>query len=191
MSQINLKPILLGIGFLVVLFFLWIGLTYNDLVQKEAEVAAAWAQVENQYQRRVDLIPNLVNTVKRYMKHEESLLTQITALRSQWAEAKTPSEKIETAQQLDSAVSRLLVVMENYPTLKANEGVNKLMDELAGTENRIAVERERYNQAVTRYNVAIKSFPTVVIASAFGHTSPKPLFKAQAGAEKAPRVFED
>jgi LemA protein len=167
---------------------IWIVATYNGLIGMEQTVTAKWAQVETQYQRRYDLIPNLVNTVEEYEQFESSLLTELTELRSQWANADTVDEQIEVGTQLDSAISRLLLVYENYPELKTITAISSLMDELAGTENRIAVERMRYNDAVRSYNTAIKTFPTVVIANAFGFTD-KPYFESAEGSETAPEVF--
>jgi len=167
---------------------LWLVATYNGLVGLDQSVNAQWAQVQAQYQRRFDLIPNLVNTVRNYQQFEASLLQNITALRSQWASAATVDQKIAVANQWDSAIARLLVVYENYPELKTITAVSNLMDELAGTENRIAVERMRYNDAVRSYNTAIKVFPTNMLANAFGFTE-KAYFAAAPGAETAPIVF--
>src|SRR5262245_37869832 len=133
---------------------------YNRLVGAHEAVPEAWAQVETVLQRRYDLIPNLVNTVKGYAKHEKDLLTEVTRLRSQWGQAKTTSEKVKAANDLEGVLGRLMVVIENYPNLKANESFLKLQDELAGTENRIAVERMRYNEAVQNYNLKVQTFPS-------------------------------
>lgn len=165
----------------------WFFGTGNSFVAKGLAVDTQWAQVENQYQRRYDLIPNLVNTVKGYMKYEGDTLSKVTALRSQWGAAQTPDDKIKYSGQLEAAISKLLVVMENYPDLKANTQVTALMDELAGTENRIAVERMRYNQAAQDYNTAIKMFPGSIVAGMYG-LSPKALFSATEGANVAPQV---
>lgn len=167
---------------------LWAAATYNGLVGQEQSVAAQWAQVETQYQRRFDLIPNLVNTVKQYEQFESSLLTDITSLRSQWTSATTVDEKVAVGSATDSAISRLLLVYENYPELKSISAVSSLMDELAGTENRISVERMRYNDAVQSYNTAVKTFPTNLLANAFGF-SQKAYFTSATGAETAPVVF--
>ena len=166
---------------------LWAMATYNGLVSQSQAVDSQWANVESSYQRRADLIPNLVSTVKGYMKYESGLLENITALRSQWGAAKTTEDKIASGSAMDSAISRLLVVAENYPELKASESTSRLMDELAGTENRISVERMRYNDAAKGYNTAIKMFPGSFIANMFGFKE-KPYFQAQAGAETAPKV---
>lgn len=167
---------------------LWAVSTYNGLVGMEQSVAAQWAQVETQYQRRFDLIPNLVRTVQEYQQFEAGLLTELTSLRSQWSAAKTVDQKVAVGSATDSAISRLLLVYENYPDLKSITAVSSLMDELAGTENRISVERMRYNTAVQSYNTAVKTFPTNLLASAFGFAQ-KAYFTSATGAETAPVVF--
>lgn len=166
---------------------LWFIFTYNRLISLSGGVNGAWANVETQYQRRIDLIPNLVNTVKGYAKHEESLFTEITELRSQWQNAKNTGDQggqISTIQNMEGALSRLLVVVENYPELKANQNFLALQDELAGTENRIAVERTRYNDAVKAYNIAIQRLPTNIVANLFDFEA-RQFFEADVGAEKA------
>ena len=173
---------------IVIVIALWFVFGYNHLVGLDQTVNARWAQVETQYQRRYDLIPNLVNTVKEYEQFEASLLTELTSLRSQWAAAKTVDESIAVANEWDSTISRLLLVYENYPELKTITAISNLMDELAGTENRIATERMRYNDAVRSYNTAIKMFPTNILAKMFGFTE-KAYFEAAEGAEEAPEVF--
>ena len=160
---------------------------YNRLVGAHESVPEAWSQVENVLQRRYDLIPNLVNTVKGYAKHEQQLLTEVTRLRSQWGAAKSVEGKIAAANQLEGALSRLMVVMENYPQLKANENFVRLQDELAGTENRIAVERMRYNEAVQAYNTARRSFPANITAGIFGFKEAQ-LFSAPESAKVVPKV---
>src|SRR5437660_9055780 len=130
------------------------GCSYNTFVGQEEAVKAQWAQVENQLQRRNDLIPNLVETVKGYAQHEESVFKDVADARSRLLAAKSPEETIAAANQQTSALGRLLAISENYPQLRANEQFNRLMDELSGTENRIAVERMRYNEAVQRYNTS-------------------------------------
>lgn len=142
--------------------------TYNSLVRMDESVKGAWAQVENQLQRRYDLIPNYVETVKGYAKHEKEVFIKVTEARSKVAGAGTIKEKIGANNQLTSALSRLLVVVERYPELKANTNFIRLQDELAGTENRIAVERRRFNETVRAYNIKIRSFPTNFIAGMFG-----------------------
>ena len=171
----------------IILPILWLWGTYNDLITKDQKVEAQWANVESQYQRRSDLIPNLVSSVQGYLRYERELLTQITELRSRWQSATTQEDKIAYGTALDSAIGRLLVVVENYPDLKANTAVTQLMDELAGTENRIAVERQRYNDAVRDYNTAIRRFPANIVASSFGFEK-KLYFSADQGAEEVPEV---
>ena len=171
----------------IILPILWLWGTYNDLITKDQKVEAQWANVESQYQRRSDLIPNLVSSVQGYLRYERELLTQITELRSRWQSATTQEDKIAYGTALDSGIGRLLVVVENYPDLKANTAVTQLMDELAGTENRIAVERQRYNDAVRDYNIAIRRFPANLIASNFGFDK-KLYFAAEQGAEEVPEV---
>jgi LemA protein len=159
----------------------------NSLVNKEAEVDGAWAQVENVLQRRADLIPNLVETVKGFAAHEKEVIASISNARAKLAGARGPEEAAAADAQLSSALSRLLVVVENYPNLKANENFTRLQDELAGTENRIATERKRYNDAVREYNAAIRRFPTNLMAGMFGFSA-KQFFQAAEGAEKVPQV---
>ena len=170
----------------VILVMMAIGIR-NNLVTLDEDVNTAWAQVETVLQRRYDLIPNLVNTVKGYATHEKELLENVTRLRSQWGEAKTPEAKIQAANQLESTLSKLLVVSENYPELKANQNFIALQDELAGTENRINVERQRYNEAVQVYNTAVRSMPTAILARLAGF-NPRTPFEAAQGAETAPTV---
>ncbi|MBW1740012.1 MAG: LemA family protein [Deltaproteobacteria bacterium] len=161
--------IVVGVVLLVVLIpLLSLKATYNRLVGMDEAVKAAWAQVENQLQRRYDLIPNYVETVKGYAKHEKEVLLKVTEARSRVAGAGTISEKIAANNALSSALARLLVVVERYPELKANTNFIRLQDELAGTENRIAVERRRFNEAVRAYNTKLRSFPTNLIAGMFG-----------------------
>ncbi len=175
----------LGVAVLAVL---WSVGAYNRLVTLHESIPGAWAQVENVLQRRFDLIPNLVATVKGYAKHEKDLLTEVARLRSAWGAAKTPGEKAQAGGALEGALARLLVVAENYPQLKANEGFMKLQDELAGTENRIAVERMRYNEMVQTYNTAVGRFPTNFVAR-FGGFKPNEIyFKMEAAAAQAPKV---
>jgi LemA protein len=171
---------------------LWIGGTFvghrNEMVRKRETVNAAWAQVDVVLQRRADLIPNLVETVKGFAIHEEKVFGDIAAARAAMAGARTPQEKIAANGQLDSALSRLLVVVENYPQLRSNENFLRLQDELAGTENRIAVERRRYNETVQDYNTYISLFPNNIVASLSGFTRNDAYFKTEEGARQAPKV---
>jgi LemA protein len=182
---------LLGAGILValiivILIFTYIGI-YNSLIKTNENVNNKWAQVETQYQRRVDLIPNLVSTVKGYANFEQKTLTDITALRSQWQNAKTPEEKVDSANQIESTLSKLLVIAENYPDLKANQNFIALQDELANTENKIAVERGRYNDAVKEFNTKIKIFPESMVAKRLGYTDRK-YFESKPGSDEAPKI---
>ena len=162
--------------------------TYNRIVQLDEGIDNAWAQVDTVLQRRYDLIPNLVETVKGYAKHEKELLEEITQLRSQWAEAKGTDEKAQTATQMEGALGRLMMVVENYPDLKANQNFLALQDELAGTENRISVERRRYNDAVRDYNTAVRRFPGNLLARQFGFQKRDAYFEAVEAATLAPKV---
>jgi LemA protein len=163
------------------------GCSYNKFVSQEEAVKAQWAQVENQLQRRNDLIPNLVETVKGYATHEEAVFKEIADSRSRLLAAKSPEESIAAANQQTSALGRLLAVVENYPNLKANEQFNRLMDELSGTENRIAVERMRYNERVQEYNTSRRQFPANVTAKLFGFKE-HPFFTAPEEAKQVPKV---
>jgi LemA protein len=146
-----------------------------------------WSQVETQYQRRFDLIPNLVEATKGTMKQEQKVFGAIAEARTRYSGAQTGGEKVEAANQMESALARLLVIMENYPQLKSNETVQQLMAQLEGTENRIAVERRRYNEVVQDYNTTIKRFPGALFAGMFGFDA-KPYFNSEEGADKAPKV---
>ena len=163
------------------------GCSYNQFVSQEEAVKAQWAQVQNQLQRRNDLIPNLVETVKGYASHEQEVFQQIAESRAKLAGAQTPADTIAAANQQSSALSRLLVIAENYPNLKANEQFARLSDELSGTENRIAVERMRYNERVQEYNTSRRQFPGVITAKIFSFQD-YPLFDAPAAAEQVPKV---
>jgi LemA protein len=160
---------------------------YNGLVAKDEDCNKAWANVESVLQRRFDLIPNLVNTVKGYADHEKGVFEEVTRLRSQWGEARTPEAKAGVASMLEGALGRLMVVAENYPELKANANFIALQDELTGTENRISVERQRYNAAVQTYNTATRQMPGALIARFAGFLPRKP-FEAAQGAAQAPTV---
>ena len=163
------------------------GCSYNRFVTQEEAIKAQWSQVENQLQRRNDLIPNLVETVKGYAQQERDVFGQIADSRAKLAGVRTPDETIKAANEQSAALARLLVVVENYPQLRSNESFNRLMDELSGTENRIAVERMRYNERVQEYNTSRRRFPSNVTASLFGFKE-YPFFNAPPEAERVPRV---
>lgn len=161
--------------------------TNNNLVTMEAEVDAAMANIDTNLQRRADLIPNLVNTVKGYAAHEQEAIDSVTEARANLTGASTVEEKAEADSALTAALNNLLVIVENYPDLKASANFTQLADELAGTENRIATARRDYNSAVQSYNTAIRKFPTSLIASLFGFTQ-KEYFQASEGAQTVPNV---
>lgn len=163
------------------------GCSYNTFVSQEESIKTQWAQVENQLQRRNDLIPNLVETTKGIADQEKAVFIQIAEARAKLAGARTPEDTMAAANQQSSALARLLVVSENYPQLRSNETFNRLMDELSGTENRIAVERMRYNEKVQEYNTARRQFPSNVTASMFGFKE-HALFTAPPDAQKVPKV---
>ena len=184
------KTILIVVGLLVLLIVIpysYLKGTYNSLVTMDETVKGAWAQVENQLQRRYDLIPNYVETVKGYAAHEKEVFVKVTEARSKVAGAANINEKIEANNQLSSALSRLMVVVERYPELKANTNFIRLQDELAGTENRIAVERRRFNETVKVYNIKIRSFPTNLIAGMFGFEKAT-FFEVPKERQEAPKV---
>lgn len=160
---------------------------YNNLVTKATAIDGQWAQVETQYQRRYDLIPNLVASTKGFLEQEKTIFTEIAEARTRYDSAKTVDEKAAGASQVDSALARLLVIIENYPTLKSNETVARLMDELAGTENRVSVERRRFNELVQDYNLTIKRIPTNILAGLMGFKD-RAYFESVTGAEVAPKV---
>ena len=161
--------------------------TYNSLVSANESVDNQWAQVESQYQRRFDLIPNLVESVKGVMAQEQKVFGDIAEARTRYADATSVSEKAAAAGEVESALARLLVVMENYPQLRSSDTVQTLMAQLEGTENRISVERQRYNDQVKTYNLKIKRVPTSMVASMFGFNE-KDYFEAAEGSELAPGV---
>ena len=167
---------------------LWAVSLNNQLVALHEGCRTAWAQVETVLQRRYDLIPNLVSTVKGYAAHEKGILEDVTRLRSQWAGAKTTEEKAQAATQLEGALGRLLLVAENYPDLKASANFRDLQYELAGTENRIAVERQRYNDTLRAYNIKVQQFPASIIAGLRGYAPSKAYFEANPAAKEAPKV---
>jgi LemA protein len=184
MPQNKKSAVIIGI---VLLIFISIAGAYNGLVKRDIAVSTAWAQVENVLQRRADLIPNLVSSVKGYVRHERQVLDNLAKARTEYAGAKSPEEKMKAAGAMEGALSRLLVIVENYPNLKANETFARLMDELSGTENRIAVERKRYNEAVQDLNTALRRVPYVFFAGSLGF-KPKLFFEAEAGAKAVPKV---
>lgn len=178
---------LIAIVALIVIAAMLIVPKYNKLVTGEETVDAAWAQVENQLQRRFDLVPNLVNTVKGYAEHEEEIFTQIANARTQYGNANTVEETADANNELSSALSRLLVVVENYPNLKADVQFTRLMDELAGTENRLTVARKDYNDTVQQFNNDVRRFPGNLIAGMFSFEQ-KDYFEIKEGVEEAPAV---
>ncbi|MBD3109067.1 LemA family protein [Bacillus sp. AGMB 02131] len=178
---------LIGILAVIAIIAITIIPSYNGLVNKDEDVDQAYAQIENQLQRRLDLIPNLVNTVKGYASQEKEVIQSISDARANLAGAKTPGDQATANDQLTTALNRLLVVVENYPDLKSNQTFQQLMDELAGTENRIAVARKDYNDAVSTYNRSVKRFPGSIIAGVFNFDE-KEYFKASEGADQAPTV---
>ncbi len=182
---LTLRNILLGA---VVLVLLWGFSTYNTLVGARGTVDGAWAQVETQYQRRFDLVPNLVSTVKGAASFEQSTLTAITEARTKWMGAgASRSDQVGAAQSFDSALSRLLVTVEAYPQLQATQAFRDLMTQLEGTENRIAVARKDFNESVMSYNIRVRTFPTNVLAGVLGFAA-EPFFEAATGSENAPGV---
>ncbi|HXH06057.1 MAG TPA: LemA family protein [Vicinamibacterales bacterium] len=164
-----------------------VGCSYNEFVRREEAIKAQWSQVENQLQRRNDLIPNLVETVKGYAGHEREVFQALAESRARLAGARSPEETIAAANAQSSALARLLAIVENYPQLKADASFNRLMDELAGTENRIAVERMRYNERVQEYNTLRRRFPSNATAALFGFRE-YPYFQAPEGARRVPTV---
>ena len=187
---------LLVVGAVVLVLFFWFQSNYNKMVKMDEGVQAAWSQVENVYQRRADLIPNLVATVKGYAAHEQETLEGVISARSKATQITvdpqnlTPEEiaKYQKAQgELGSALGKLLAITENYPDLKANENFMALQSQLEGTENRIAVERQKFNETARGYNTVIRQFPKNIVAGMFGFEK-KPYFEAQEGAQQAPEV---
>jgi len=190
----NVLIVLGVIALLAIILASWVVGAYNGLISAEETVNERWANVQSAYQRRADLIPNLVETVKGYRDYEQETLTQITKLRSEAGQAKlnvdsaTSPVQLQTAMRsLDGVLSRLLVIVERYPDLKASENFLSLQDELAGTENRIKVERDNYNRAVKEYNIKVRRFPNNIISKMFGFET-KESFKAEEGAEKVVAV---
>jgi LemA protein len=195
-SMKNIKN-LLRILSLIIIVTSMSGCSYNSIVELDEKVNQAWSQVENQYQRRADLIPNLIATVQGYADFEKGVLTEVTELRSKVGQIKLSADDLadeekfkqfqDAQDKLSGALSRLLVVAENYPNLKANENFLTLQSQLEGTENRIAVERKKFNEAVQEYNTTIRRFPTLITAKLFGFKE-KQYFKSVPGTDKAPDV---
>ena len=187
---------LIIIVIIFVSLFSWVKGTYNTMVTQDESVKTAWSQVENQYQRRMDLIPNLVNTVKGYATHEKETLEGVISARSEATKTTIDPSNLDEASlqrfqaaqgELSSALSRLMVVIERYPELKANQNFSELQAQLEGTENRITVERKRFNEVAQAYNTYIRSFPNNLLAGIFGFQT-KAYFTAEPGSEKAPKV---
>ena len=186
-----MKILLVVLGILLLVGLMFAGKfvsVRNDLAVQNEAIAAAWSQVDVALQRRADLIPNLVSTVKGFATHEQQVIDSVTAARAALGGARSPQEKIAANTQLDGAISRLLVISENYPNLKSNENFMRWQDELAGTENRIAVERRKYNEVVQRYNTQIALFPNNLIASMSGFQRNDAYFKTDPGSRAAPKV---
>ena len=188
--------VLIVIVVAILAIFFWFKGTYNGMVKMSEAVSAQWSNVENQYQRRIDLIPNLVNTVKGYASHEEQTLIDVVNARAQATKTQINFDQLDEATlqklnrtqgELSSALSRLMAISESYPDLKANQNFMELQAQVEGTENRIAVERRKFNESVRSYNADIRQFPKNIIAGMFGFT-PKPYFEANEGAEQAPKV---
>ena len=171
----------------IVLLIIWVVAIYNGLVSAKLKVENAWSQIDVQLQRRFDLIPNLIESVKGYMKHEESVLTKVTELRTSWANASTVSEKADLSNQLSGALKTIMAVSENYPDLKANQNFMDLQEELRNTENKISYARQFYNDSVTIYNTKLEVFPTNFIANAF-HFTAQELFKVDDVAKQNVKV---
>ena len=187
-----MKKKLVAIIVVIALVIVWTGGIYigrrNEMVRKNEAIKAAWAQVDNQLQRRADLIPNLVETVKGFAAQEQTVFGEIAKARAALVGARTPADRIAANSQLDGALARLLVVVENYPQLKSNENFLRLQDELAGTENRIAVERKRYNDTLQDYNTYIGLFPNSLFAGWAGFKRNEDYFRAAEAARQAPKV---
>ncbi|KKT35240.1 MAG: LemA protein [Parcubacteria group bacterium GW2011_GWA2_44_12] len=188
MKQLSMGiKILIGVGAAVLLIVLWFIGAYNGFVRADVAISGQWAQVETQYQRRFDLIPNLVNSVKGIMNQEKEVFGKLADARSKYAGAGTINEKATAAGEVETALSRLLVVMENYPELRSTETVTNLMASLEGTENRVAVERKRYNDIIQSYNQKLRVFPGALVGKMFGFSA-KTYFESTEGAQNAPTV---
>lgn len=182
-----MKKVLIGVLVVVAIVGVYLWSTYNRLVSANEEVTNQWAQVETQYQRRLDLIPNLVESVKGVMGQEQKVFGDLAAARSAYSGAITPDQKAQAATQVEGALGRLLAIVENYPQLKSADTVQTLMAQLEGTENRVSVERKRYNDLAKEFNVMIKKIPTAWVAGMLGY-SERAYFQADQGAQAAPKV---
>lgn len=185
MQKSTIKWLIIG-GIALIVVISIIG-AYNKLVSLNEQVDGQWAQVESVYQRRFDLIPNLVNSTKGFFKQEKDIYDRIASARTAYSGAQSVAQKVIAANQVESALGRLLAIVESNPEIKSIAAVTNLMTELAGTENRISVERMRFNNAVKEYNIKVKRFPSNLIASLFGFGE-REFFQAEEGAEKAPEV---
>jgi LemA protein len=186
----RMKPVLIILGIIALLVVGMGGMVaskWNELVTMDTDIKAKWAQVDNQLQRRADLIPNLVETVKGFAAQERAVIDSVTTARAKLAGAGSVPDRIAASNELSSALARLLVVVENYPMLKSDATFARLMDELAGTENRLSVERKRYNDSVQVYNVAVRRFPGNLMAGLLGFRE-QPFFEVPAAARQAPQV---
>ena len=181
------KKIWIGVAVVAVLLVFKGVSAYNGIIRNDVAVNEKWGQVQNVLQRRADLIPNLVQSVKGYAAHEKAIFENVAAARAKLAGARTPEDSMKANAEVSSALSRLLLVVENYPLLKADQTFIRLMDELAGAENRIAVERMRYNEAVGTFNTSIRVFPNSLVAGFTGFKT-KPFFEAEATAKEVPKV---
>lgn len=182
-----MKKTLIILAAVVIIVGGYVWLTYNRLITANETISNQWAQVETQYQRRIDLIPNLVESVRGVMTQEQKIFSELAEARTRYAGAGNANQKAEAATQVEGAFARLLAIMENYPQLKSSENVQTLMAQLEGTENRISVERKRYNDSVKDFNVMIKRIPAKWIASSLGF-SERNYFEAIKGSENAPKV---
>ena len=178
---------LISLAVILLIPFGWYFSIRNNIITMDENIQAKWAQVENQMQRRYDLIPNLVKTVKGYARHEKEIFTQIAESRARLAGASSIKDKIQASSKLESTLSRLLLIVENYPVLKANTNFTRLMDELAGTENRLAVARKFYNDAVQQYNRSIRTFPSSFVATISNFTKAD-YFTIEASVKSVPEV---
>ena len=188
-EQMKIGLVIIGVLLLFVLVaFGWAMGAKNTLVTEREAVNGAWSQVDVALQRRADLIPNLVATVQGFAKQEQAVIKEVTDARAALGGARNPQEKIDAYSKMDGALSRLLVVVENYPQIKSNENFLRLQDELAGTENRIAIERRKYNETVQKFNTDIELFPNNIAASLFGFHRNDAYFKTEPGARTPPKV---